>query len=400
MSPSRCASERSDEPNCSMCAMRAVRGFPANLYPHSCYLAAHVVSCTSILIASREDLGERHNDEWILPSLWLALWNVASPLGGMFGAVFGGWFQDRVGRRLSLGTASFVSAVGVAIMFVSYLPSSITDRRVVFLISKLVQGAAGGAVMAASQTYLSEILPPVLRGSGMSFFPVFTLLGQLTGALVIFGCLSREKGYVWAFASQWPFSFVPMLVAYLIPESPTWLVRKGKIEQALLAQARLDPPGTDTKNVVNKIAADIAHEELSAKKASFTECFNKRNLRRTLIVLFAMSIPNFFGLPLLAKASYFLQICGMKASLSIIFLILGIVLGLLANIASIWVVSRYARRKLALNTLALIVLYWVSMGIANCFKGDGIVWYVFLYVPLRPLCIEGYLAILREPYPQ
>ena len=334
----------------------------------------------------RKDFGELHNDdEWILPSLWLALWNVASPLGAMFGAAFGGWFQDRVGRRISLASASFFSAIGVAIMFVSYLPASKTDRCVAFLIGKLIQGAATGAVMAATQTYLSEILPPVLRGSGMAFFPAFTLLGQLTGALVIFGCLGRSRGYVAAFGSQWPFSFVPMIVAYLVPESPTWLIRTRKVDKAMQAQARLDPPGTNTKAVINRLADLIAHEEETAKNATFARCFDRRNIRRTLIVLFAMSMPNFFGIPLLAKASYFLQICGMKASLSIIFLILGIVLGLFANVASIWVISRFRRRTLVLTTLSACVVIWASMGIANCFKGKSVVWYVslFSHPPIR-----------------
>jgi hypothetical protein len=262
-------------------------------------------------------------------------------------------------------------------MFVSYLPSSKTDRCIAFLIGKLVQGAATGAVMTATQTYLSEILPPVLRGSGMAFFPAFTLLGQLTGALVIFGCLGKERGYVAAFGSQWPFSFVPMVVAYCVPESPTWLIRKRKVEQAMQAQARLDPPGINTKTVIDKLTSLIAHEEETSKNATFAQCFARRNLRRTLIVLFAMSIPNFFGIPLLAKASYFLQICGMKASLSIIFLILGIVLGLFANVVSVWVVSRFKRRTLVLITLSACAVSWASMGIANCFKGSGVVWYAF-----------------------
>jgi len=297
----------------------------------------------------------------------------------MFGATFGGWFQDRVGRRLSLALGSFLSAVGVAIMFISYLPTSKTNRCIAFLIGKLVQGAATGAVMAATQTYLSEILPPVLRGSGMAFFPTFTLLGQLTGALVIFGCLGKERGYVIAFGSQWPFSFVPIAVAWFVPESPTWLVRTRKVDQAMQAQARLDPPGTDTKAVINKLVNLIAHEQQTSKHATFAQCFDKRNLRRTFIVLFAVSMPNFFGIPLLAKASYFLQICGMKASLSIIFLILGIVLGLFANVASVWIVSRYKRRTLTLTTLSACAVYWGSMGVANCFKGGAVVWYVFLF---------------------
>ncbi|KAF2126072.1 MFS general substrate transporter [Dothidotthia symphoricarpi CBS 119687] len=327
-----------------------------------------VVGTVSAMPLFQKDFGEyfEADDKWILPATWLALWNVASPIGAMMGSLFGGWMQDRIGRRLALATSSFLSALAVAVMYISYLPADITGRRVAFLMGKFFQGGAIGAVMAACQTYMSEILPPALRGSGMAFFPVFTLLGQLAGALVIFGALNADNGYAIAFGSQWPFSFIPIVVAFLIPESPTWYVRKRKLDKAYKAQARLDPPGADTKAIVDKLLRDIEHEEQTSK-ATYAECFNKRNSRRTLIVMFANALPAVFGLQLLAKSSYFLQLINMKASISIIFLILGIVLGLIANCVSVWVVARVGRRTLVISTLLICAALWLSMGIANCF---------------------------------
>ncbi|KAF2629380.1 MFS general substrate transporter [Macroventuria anomochaeta] len=325
-----------------------------------------VVGTVSAMPVFQRDFGIFYEGKWILPSTWLALWNVASPIGAMCGSVFGGWLQDKIGRRLALAISSFLSALAVAIMYISYLPDDINGRRVAFLMGKFFQGGAIGAVMAACQTYMSEILPPALRGSGMAFFPVFTLLGQLTGALVVYAALGADNGYAIAFGSQWPFSFVPIIVAFFIPESPTWLVRKRKMDKAHTAQARLDPPGTDTKAIVDRLLADIEHEEQSAK-VTFAECFHKRNFRRTFIVMFANSLPAIFGLPLLAKASYFLQLINMKANISIIFLILGIVLGLIANCVSVWIMARVGRRPLVVISLLIASALWLSMGIANCF---------------------------------
>lgn len=325
----------------------------------------------------RKDFGifYKPDNKWILPSTWLALWNIASPIGAMIGSVFGGWLQDKIGRRYSLAISSLMSALAVAVMFISYLPTDIDGRRVAFLMGKFFQGGSIGAVMASCQTYMSEILPPALRGSGMAFFPVFTLLGQLTGALVIFGALNAKNSYAIAFGSQWPFSFVPIIVAFFIPESPTWLVRKRRMDQAHAAQARLDPPGADTGVIVARLLKDIEHEEQSAK-VTFAECFHRRNFRRTFIVMFANSLPAVFGLPLLAKASYFLQLIDMKASVSIIFLILGIVLGLISNCVSVFVMARVGRRPLVLISLVVCSALWLSMGIANCFKvTPAVTWY-------------------------
>ena len=287
----------------------------------------------------------------------------------MAGSLFGGWFQDRVGRRTALASSSFLSALAVAIMYVSYLPADINGRRGCFSAGKFFQGAAIGAVMAATQTYMSEVLPPVLRGSGMAFFPVFTLLGQLTGALVIYGTLDRAKGYAVVFGSQCPSLSWPIVVSLLIPESPTWYVRKRKLDKALNAQASLDPPGVDTKAVVDKLLADIEHEERSAN-STYTECFHRRNIRRTFIITWVNGLTAIFGLQLLAKASYFLQILGMSPNMSIIFLILGIVLGLLANAASVWLIARVGRRPLINYSLLVAAALWLSVRIANCFDGS------------------------------
>ncbi|KAF1961924.1 MFS general substrate transporter [Byssothecium circinans] len=323
----------------------------------------------------QRDFGYKVKGKWILPATWLAVWLAASPLGAMLGAMLGGWVQDRIGRRLSLASSSFLSAIGVAVMFVSYIPTSPTSRRALFLVGKLLQGIAIGTNITAAQTYLSEILPPVLRASGMAFFPVFTCLGQLTGALVIYGSLDKKRGYVTAFGSQWPFSFLPIIVAFLIPESPAWYIRKGRHDQAFAAQARLEPLATDTKATIEKLTADIKHEEETAATTSLAQCFNKQNLRRTLIVLWVQSFQAIWGLPLLSKASYFLQVVGMSADKSIIFLIMGIVLGLLGNGVGIWMVARIGRRKLVLSTLSVAAGLWLSMGIANCFTAKAVVWF-------------------------
>ncbi|EAT79677.2 hypothetical protein SNOG_12877 [Parastagonospora nodorum SN15] len=287
-----------------------------------------VVGTVSAMPVFQKDFGIFYEGQWILPSTWLALWNVASPIGAMAGSLLGGWFNDRVGRKKALA----ISLV------------------------------AGFCLQCFADL-------------GWLSFLAITLLGQLTGALVIYGSLNRGKGYAVVFGSQWPFSFIPIVVAFFIPESPAWYVRKRYMDKAHKAQARLDPPGTDTASVVAKILATIEHEELSAN-ATFMECFHKRNFRRTFIVIWANSLTSIFGLQLLAKASYFLQLVGMKPGTSIIFLILGIVLGLIANIISIWVMSRVGRRKCVLSTMAFAILLWTSMGVANSTKiTPAVTWY-------------------------
>ena len=323
----------------------------------------------------RRDFGKFLDDEWILPSLWLALWNVGNPLGLMFGAILGGYFQDRAGRRLSLATGSLIAAIGVSIMFSCFASDDVLTRRGLFLAGKLVQGLGIGMLMSTTQTYMSEILPPILRGPILSFIPIFTLIGQLLGAIVIFTSmdLPGAKSYTVCFASQWPFSAATMAMAIFVPETPAYLIRRCRIDQAYKSQSRLDRPEWDTNATIESLQVSIEREQRESK-SNYTDCFKPLNLRRTLIIVFANIIPQLFGLALLAKGSYFLQIVGMDADKSVIFLIVGIVLGLFANIGSFWTLNLFGRRPLILITLAIATVLWLCIGVAGCFQSEVVVW--------------------------
>ena len=336
-----------------------------------------IVGTIQALPVFQRDYGVLHGeDDWIIPAMWLALWSAFTPLGAVLGSVAGGWFQDRVGRRMCLAVGSVISMIGVAMIFVSNLPDGKNSRRGTFLGGKTVQGFAIGVVVVQSQTYVSEITPTSLRGPALALFPTFTMLGQLLGAIIIYASSSYDssRSYLTAFGSQWAFSVPPLILALFIPESPAYLVRKKKMDKALKSIKRLHTAKVDHDQILERVRISIEAEEELAKQVSYRDCFNKANLRRTLIVMWANIIPTLFGLPLLANASYFIQTVGMSAANSLIFLILGIVLGMLANAVSVWVLSKVGRRRISVMTLGICALLWTAMGICGIWDGYITIW--------------------------
>ena len=315
-------------------------------------------------------------NDYIIPAMWLSLWLAFTPLGAVLGSIVGGWFQDRVGRRACLAVGSAISAIGVAMIFVSNLPEEKNSRRGLFLGGKTVQGFAIGMVVVQSQTYVSEIVPTSLRGPALALFPTFTMLGQLLGAIIIYASSSYDssRSYLTAFGSQWAFSVPPLILAVFMPESPAYLVRKKKMDKAMKSIRRLHTAKVDHDQILERVRISIEAEEELAKQVSYRDCFNKSNVRRTLIVMWANIVPTLFGLPLLANASYFIQTVGMNASNSLIFLILGIVLGMLANAASVYVLSKTGRRKIMIITLGICSVLWTAMGICGIWNGIITVW--------------------------
>ncbi|KAJ6006677.1 hypothetical protein N7451_004621 [Penicillium sp. IBT 35674x] len=323
------------------------------------------------------EFGELYGDAYIIPSSWLSVWSAIAPIGSMFGAAAAGWFQDRVGRRWSLALSCVICAIGIAIAFCSNLPDEMASRRGTFLVGRAIQGVGVGGAMAGAQTYLSETVPVTLRGSAMALSPTFMLLGELIGAAVIFGCdhMATSSAFLIPFGTQWITTVMPFVVAIFMPESPSYLLKKQQYEEALASMKSLHTDRIEVEPLLEQMRMSIIHEEQLSAELSYLDCFKGINLRRTMIVAFSFTVPSLFGVPLLSSASYFMQVVGMSSSLSLIILLIGIVLGLLANAVGIWFLSRFGRRRLMLGTLAVTTIVWLSMGIAGCWSGNVVVWY-------------------------
>lgn len=227
---------------------------------------------------------------------------------------------------------------------------------------------------------VSEVVPARLRGPVFALFPAFQLLGQLIAGLVVLAQLSDpgKTSYRVAIASEWPFSAIPLVLAAVLPESPAWLIQKDNMTAARNSFRKLHGAAValSHQDLFEEMTKAVNEERWAAqdRKATYLECFRGANLKRTWIVVFASIIEELFGLTLLGHVSYFLQIIGLNASASFIILILGILLGMIANLGSWWTLLKFGRRILILITLSVVTVIWGTIGIAGCFSSTAVAW--------------------------
>jgi SP family general alpha glucoside:H+ symporter-like MFS transporter len=117
---------------------------------------------------------------------------------------------------------------------------------------------------------------------------------------------------------MWP---VPLLIGILMaPESPWWLVRKGRIDDAKKALLRLTSLDRETDFDADETIAMMVHttalEEKITSGASYLDCFRGTDLRRTEIVCMAWAIQNLSGNAFSGYSTYFLQQAGLDPSRS------------------------------------------------------------------------------------
>jgi SP family general alpha glucoside:H+ symporter-like MFS transporter len=112
---------------------------------------------------------------------------------------------------------------------------------------------------------------------------------------------------------QWP---VPLFIGVLLaPESPWWLVRKGRLEAAKKALLRLTSLNRETEFDADETIAMMVHttalEERITRGASYLDCFRGSDLRRTEIVCMVWAIQNLSGNSFSGYSTYFLEQAGL-----------------------------------------------------------------------------------------
>lgn len=361
-----------------------ISGEPAFKYvgPRSLYskMNVHVLSVYYRLMFGTPD--PSGDGSYIIPSIWLSLWSCSSAIGSLIGALIGGWSQDAVGRRWTIGVAGVIQAATVTISYLADHAATTNARGGIYFAGKLAQGIAVGAIMCTAQAYISEVLPSSIRGSVVSTLAPFNVLGQIIAALII---KSQENimepiAYRLPMATQWIVSAIPLVLFIVLPESPAWLIRKGLLTQARKACLKLEGPklSDDGDNVYDRLRAEVAKESENEGKfddISYLELFRKRSdARRTMIVLFASTIPELFGLPLFGHTTYFVELLGMEAGKATTLYICGAVGGFLFSFLGFYLLTRVGRRRLLVFGLIPIASLWLAMGIADCFPSSSIQW--------------------------
>ncbi|PVH97325.1 MFS general substrate transporter [Periconia macrospinosa] len=334
-----------------------------------------VVGAVASLDPFQRDFGvfdkiENGKEKWIIPGIWLSLWLAMPSVGQLVGGIVAGPLADRRGRKACMLWGAILITVAVLIIFLANRVPGLDGKRGVFLAGKMLQGIATALLKITTQTWISETAPVCLRGALMTVVPAANLVGQLIGALAVFGVngIETDFGYLLVLGLQWVFCIAPFLLAFILPESPAYLVRQDRLGEARQSIDRLFAPKNDSEKVLADVVAAEQEERskhMNAGAITYAECFRGTNLPRTGVVIFANFLPPLFGLPLLTSASYFLQQLGMTSRFSLIFLIIGIIVGFAGNLGSTWTLSHLSRRWLTIYSLLGTAALWAAMGVTG-----------------------------------
>jgi sugar porter (SP) family MFS transporter len=322
--------------------------------------------------------------------------------GAVAGAAIAGWLTDRYGRRrLLFGAALLFTLSAVA----AALPRTLTE----FVVARLAGGIAIGVASLLVPLYIAEIAPARIRGKLVTLNQLAIVSGILLAYVASYYLAGLGlASWRWMFAAAAVPSLLFMLTLLLVPESPRWLLGRGRDAEALGTLTRLNGPAAAATEAA-EIQAALADEQGEA--ASLSQPRLRRPLRIAVVLAVLQQITGINTI-LYYGSIIFTEHSGQSASSAIgaNALIGGI--NFAGTVVALFVIDRVGRKPLllfasggmALALGALVVglqlgapgpwLLGLIMGYVACFAvglGPG-VWVVI--TEIFPNAVRGRAASL------
>ncbi|KIX01876.1 uncharacterized protein Z518_09603 [Rhinocladiella mackenziei CBS 650.93] len=278
----------------------------------------------------------------------------------MLGLVIGGYLSEKFGFRKTMLSALMVIP---GLIFIQFFAPSLA----VLEVGQVLLGIPLGMFQTVTTVYAVEVMPTCLRGMLTSYVNMCWVIGQLIASCVLRGVLNLPGPWAYRipFAIQWFWPLLLMVGVYLAPESPWWLVRQNRIEEAKAVVRRL----TSAQNVdfdVDKHVALISltteHERAINTGTHYVACFKGTDLRRTIIVIGCYCMQVLSGSTLRAYVTYFFQQAGLPTDQAFNMSIVAYGLGLIGVVVAWFLMPHIGRRALFI---------WGLVGVGSIFLGVG-----------------------------
>lgn len=210
-------------------------------------------------------VGRGMQETWDLSDVEIALFIGSVNICAIFGTIGAAYITDRAGRRLAFACANITLILGAG--FVTIAPSFIG-----VLIGRVIMGIGVGVGFAVDPLYIAETSTPSQRGRLVTCSEFGLNVGIVTGFAVGWLCHGAfPPDVAWRWMSAYGMALpVLMLIlcATVLPESPRWLLMKGRREEALATLNRLGFASMDRDALVASFEHGMEVEREAAKSAN------------------------------------------------------------------------------------------------------------------------------------
>jgi MFS transporter, putative metabolite:H+ symporter len=271
--------------------------------------------------------------EWQLTYGQSAVILISAGLGAVPGAFFWGWMGDRFGRRRIFIVTALNVALATGIMFFTPDQDGWIAGWIFLSFFRFFVGFGNAGLIAVDIPLVQEFVPTYKRGwvSGLTtvLLPAGNILGALSGAY-----LAPMIGWRGLFLVGLAPALLVLMIRYWVPESPRFLVRMGRHEEARKSLAwalQVDPREIDLPSVPPEI-----------EKTSWRELFQyPRSVAASCLI--ALSQTGGVGILMWITALFVMILKITPAEASYLMIWVG-VLGIVGRLVASWMSDAFGRR--------------------------------------------------------
>lgn len=337
---------------------------------------------------------------------WLQGWVMSSALlGCLIGVVVSGVLSDRYGRK-------FMMILAAIVFVLSAFGTGAAQTIDQFILFRIISGVGIGIASNISPMYLSEVSPSAVRGKFVAIYQLAIVLGILSAQIVnwliaqpvlpgedILDSWNGQMGWRWMFWAPIFPSILYLVLTYIVPESPRWLISKTKYDKATDIFTRI----VDREYAVRLVEEVRKTAQEATVKVKLSVLFKGKAFKIAMIGIVIAILQQWCGINVVFNyAQEIFEAAGYGVSDMLFNIVVTGVVNVIFTFVGMYTVDRLGRRSLMLlGTIGLSVIY-IVLGAGYYFQVEGVI--MLILVVLGIACYAMTLApvtwiVISEIFP-
>ncbi|KAJ7667077.1 monosaccharide importer [Mycena rosella] len=266
--------------------------------------------------------------------------------GTFFGALLAFPMGDMVGRKWGIVASCVVFSLGVGLQ--------LDTKWATFVVGRVIAGLGVGLVSCLVPMYQSECSPKSIRGLIVGLYQLAITIGALLAAIVLNATKDEQSHAAWRTPIAVQFAWAAILGGgmMLLPESPRYLLHKGRIDSARAAMGRLTNRPANSPEVEAECAEITLalEEERAIGTGTYMDCFKNTEMKNGLRTWTGIMLQGWQQLTGINFIFYygttFFQSAGIKNPF--IITVIADVVNTVMTIIGVQLIDRVGRRRLLL----------------------------------------------------
>lgn len=279
-----------------------------------------------------------------------------------------GSLTSNFGRKITIVVLCLVALVGMVIQ-------AATNNFWALMVGRFVNSLSMGIEANCVPMYMAELAPASIRGALVNFYQSWLYVGAVLAASTVYGASVHLTGrwtYKTVIVAQLGLPCLLLSAVWFLPESPRWLLSRGRRDESLKALKYLRHGAATDDDISTEL--ELMDQAMQLEKeqhlaTSYIDCFRASNGIRTLVAVGVQVLQQAQGNAFLAsyKVIFFQQL-GINQPL--VIQVASLCCGLVGTFMSFYLSDKLGRRVMLIGGAFLMaLLMWIISGMAAWLPG-------------------------------